>query len=366
MDGTLVLFTPSGPAVVTDWAVTSGLGVGRDEFVAGFRAAERDGRTGRSVEGFDPKAALGRKGTRTLDRMTALVIATAGSLLADRPEGSDARASVGLVLGSSTGSIASITEFTRDTFVRDRPYLVDPSQFPNTVMNSAAGRTAIWYGLRGLNSTIAAGHLTGLVALRYASRMIRLGYADTLLVGAVEEVSAPIAVAAAAIRGAGMAGPGGGDTPLGEGCVLFTVRSGSATDRADGSAPAAEVVDFELGNADADADAGARSDRLARAIRALLARTGIGPDEIELVSLAQSGDGELDKAERAAVDAVLGGSARRLAASERLGNTFSALGAFQLAAVLAVLGPAPTRPGRPCLLTGLGTDGAVGCALIRV
>ena len=172
---------------VTDWSALSGLGVGRDAFRQGFLAAG-DGPDGRLVEDFDAAETLGRKGTRTLDRMTAQVIATAGMVLAGRDDSEAARARIGLVLGSSTGSVQSITDFTRDTFVRERPYLVNPADFPSTVMNNAAGRTAIWYGLRGPNSTIAAGHLTGLVALRYASRLIRLGYVDTLLVGAVEEV----------------------------------------------------------------------------------------------------------------------------------------------------------------------------------
>jgi hypothetical protein len=68
------------------------------------------------------------------------------------------------------------------------------------------------------------------------------------------------------------------------------------------------------------------------------------------------------------VDEVVGAGPRRTVASERTGNSFSALGAFQLAAALAVARAEPRAgdPGRPCLLTSLGTDGSVGCALVRV
>lgn len=350
---------------VTDWSVLSALGVGRDDFARGFLAAGGAGPDGVLVEDFDPTELLGKKGTRTLDRMTAQVIATAGMVLAGRPDSPEVRGRIGLVLGTSTGSVQSITEFTRDTFVRERPYLVNPANFPSTVMNNAAGRTAIWYGLRGPNSTIAAGHLTGLVALRYASRLIRLGYVDTLLVGAVEEVSEAVSVGVGAMRRAGTLGAGSGSAPLGEGCALFLVdgrEEGSSGDAV------AELVAFEFGVTEAGAASATTAAGLARTIRTLLARTGVAPEDLWLVSLAQSGDGSLDEAELAAVDEVLGPGPRRIVASERTGNSFSALGAFQLAAALAVAGQDPPGgdPGRPCLLTSLGIDGSVGCALTRI
>jgi 3-oxoacyl-[acyl-carrier-protein] synthase II len=353
--------------VLTDWSALSGLGVGRDDFSRGFlTAGDRSG--GLLVEDFDPAEMLGRKGTRTLDRMTAHVIATAGMVLAGRDDEAAARARIGLVLGTSTGSVQSITEFTRDTFVRERPYLVNPADFPSTVMNNAAGRTAIWYGLRGPNSTVAAGHLTGLAALRYASRLIRLGHADTLLVGAVEEVSEAVSAGVGAMRRAGTVGPGTGTVPLGEGCVFFLLdgRDEDADGRPDGAV--AELVGFEFGVAEAGGDPVATAAGLARAVRKLLARTGVDPGDLWLVSLAQSGDGQLDEAELAAVDEVVGPGPGRVVAAERTGNSFSALGAFQLAAALAVAGRdrAAEGPTRPCLLTSLGIDGGVGCALVRL
>ena len=348
-------------AKIHDWSVVSGLGVGREEFSRRYLA----GTAAPVLDDFDATTIIGRKGTRTLDRMTSQVIATAGLLLDGGLVSEEARGSVGLVLGSSTGSIASITDFTRDTFTQDRPYLVNPANFPNTVMNSAAGRTAIWYGLRGLNSTIAAGHLTGLVALRYASRMIRLGYADTLRVGAVEEVSGAVTAGVDAVRGHCASAPGGGVNPLGEGCVLFLLggRGGAG-----GGTAAAGLVDVEMGTAEYGADTAMLSAALARTIRALLARTGLRPADIELVSLARSGDGALDGAEATAVADVLGTAGRRIVAADLTGNSFSALGAFQLAAALAVAGGdrGPGDPTRPCLITSMGTDGSVGCALVRV
>jgi 3-oxoacyl-[acyl-carrier-protein] synthase II len=367
---------PPGPRIVGS-AVLSPLGVNRKEFADGLLG----GRTGHpsptvdasgppsvgyALDGFDPTRMLGSKGTRTLDRMTLMVIATTGMVL-DEQEHSfgDKRNAVGLVLGTSTGSVASITDFTQDTFTQGKPYFVNPAAFPNTVMNGAAGSTAIWHKLRGLNSTISAGQLTGLAALRYATRMIRRGYADTLLVGCVEELSTPVAWAAHRLRQA--YGPEGEPQPLGEGCVVFLVDS--ARTAAEQSREAlAEIVDFEFGIMSIAEGVAAQGALLATSIRRLLRRNAVSPEDLWLISLAQGGDTERDAAERHAVDEICGDAEppRRIVVARQVGSTFSALAGFQLAGVLAMAereGPADLS--RPSLITSLGADGAVGCALVR-
>lgn len=375
----------SHPRVV-GWSALSPLGVGRQAFVDGLLAgrsgtlpaATVDGPppAGYPLAGFDPAALIGTKGTRTLDRMTLMVIATTTLVLTEYSDTlGDDLGSIGLVLGTSTGSIDSITGFLRDTFTQDRPYYVDPAAFPNTVMNGAAGRTAIWHGLRGPNSTVAGGQGTGLAALRYASRMIRRGYAHTLLVGCVEELSQPVAWAAHQIRGGTTT-----ITPLGEGCVVFLVRSAEAisgTSAAEGSAAGdsatqtgclAGLVDFEFGVA-ARHDPGALADTLASAIGTVLRRCGVEPAEVWLVSLGQSGAAELDAAELDGVDRALGRghTPRRVVAARQVGNSYSALNAFQLAAALAIAeSEDSTTRSRPAILTSVGNDGTVACALISL
>jgi 3-oxoacyl-[acyl-carrier-protein] synthase II len=365
----------SGPRIVGA-SVLSPLGVGWQEFVDGFRG----GRTGHPppasgaagppsvgyvLDGFEPTRMLGSKGTRTLDRMTLMVIATTGMVL-DQHEHTfgDKRNAMGLVLGTSTGSISSITDFTRDTFVQGKPYFVNPAAFPNTVMNGAAGHTAIWHKLRGLNSTVSSGQLTGLAALRYATRMIRRGYAGTLLVGCVEELSAPVAWAAHQLRQTGDPRP---EPPLGEGCVVFLVDS--ARDAAEHDREAlAEIVDFEFGIVPTSEGVAAQAALLADGIRRLMRRHSVAPEDLWLVSLAQGGDVERDAAERHAVDGICADaeSPRRIVAAHQVGSTFSALAGFQLAAVLATAqGEGPANLSRYSLITSLGADGAVGCALVR-
>jgi hypothetical protein len=143
------------------------------------------------VPDFQVRAVLGKKGTRSMDRVTGLAITTVGRLLDDAPRNREVATgeSAALVLGTTIGSVQSQMDFVRDSFTGERPYLVDPARFPNAVMNCAAGQSAIWHRLKGPNTTIAGGRAAGLYALNYTRRLLRFGRAGTVLCGAVEEFS---------------------------------------------------------------------------------------------------------------------------------------------------------------------------------
>jgi 3-oxoacyl-[acyl-carrier-protein] synthase II len=94
---------------------------------------------------------------------------------------------IGVVLGSTMGSVHSISEFDKEG-LREGPRYVNPALFPNTVINSPASQVAIRFGLRGLNSTISTGFTASMDAMQYAGDMLRLGRAEALLVGGVEEL----------------------------------------------------------------------------------------------------------------------------------------------------------------------------------
>ena len=76
---------------------------------------------------------------------------------------------VGLVLGTTFCSVKTIAEFDRRG-LQLGPSHVSPLDFANSVINAAAGQTAIWHGLRGVNSTISAGEASGLLAIAYRRR----------------------------------------------------------------------------------------------------------------------------------------------------------------------------------------------------
>src|SRR5579859_4747183 len=137
----------SAPLAVTGWSAVSALGIGAGTFSDGIIAgrtagqgAERDdtapapGLEG-SVPGFDIRRLLGRKNTRAMDRITGLTVLTVGRLLdAEQAAGHEFSGhETGFVLGTTTGSVQSMMDFSRDSFIQDRPYLVDPARFPSWV-----------------------------------------------------------------------------------------------------------------------------------------------------------------------------------------------------------------------------------------
>ncbi|MQY07903.1 beta-ketoacyl synthase N-terminal-like domain-containing protein [Actinomadura macrotermitis] len=180
---------------ITGWSAVSPYGVGAASFAAGVRsrrpaAAEPDpagvpGAEVCRVPGFDPRTALGGKGTRAMNRVTGLAVTAVGALAAARPEPDAA-----LVLGTTSGSVQSMMDFTRASLTGERPFDVEPSAVPGAVMNCAAGFSAIRYGLTGPNTTIAGGRAAGLLGLAYARRLLAAGRAATVLCGAAEECSA--------------------------------------------------------------------------------------------------------------------------------------------------------------------------------
>ncbi|MFC8666667.1 beta-ketoacyl synthase N-terminal-like domain-containing protein [Streptomyces sp. NPDC057199] len=352
--------------VVSGWSTASPYGLGAEAFAAGVggdRCAVRGAedaadlgpyeRAGR-IPDFDVRAILGRKGTRAMDRATALAVTTAGMLLESAGSGlaGDDPEAVGMVLGTGHGSVQSIMDFTRDSLRGDKPFHVDPALFPNTVMNRAAGQSAIWHTLRGPNTTVAGGAPTGLLALNYAARLLRQGHCEAVLCGAVEEFSTERAwLEYRARTGSPSRQPTG---PLGEGCALFLLESlGRAA--AHGRTPLASLSGSRFIAFTAPERA---RDAVARAATEALKEADVRPEDVALLVPSDSG-GPLGAREDAAL-ADLFGEHRppRLRLRRLVGDCGAASASFQLAAAL-------TAGDGPVLVTSVDPDGQTGAVVLR-
>jgi 3-oxoacyl-[acyl-carrier-protein] synthase II len=302
---------------------------------------------------FNVRDHLGRKGTSLFDRWTSFSVVTCGLALSDGGVQLDTRPRerVGIVLGTTAGGLKSTSDFSRDTLVQEKPYLVQPSLFPNTVMNCGAGQSAIWYGLKGVNATVAGGQLAFLQALRYAATSLGRGYVDTLLTGAVEEFSPHVAWATRLVTA----------VPPGEGAAVFVVeRDGEA--RAAGRPVDAEILAVSTGFCPGPRDDAALVSALAGCIRTALTRAGVPAHE---VSLAATGDADAGVETAALAEATPGASVRLLPVKRWFGECQAASGALQLAAILALHRAEPARDGGISVLTGHTADGGVGACVIR-
>lgn len=356
-----------GPYIST-WSAVSAFGIGRVEFSEGVRR-QKPALTGLGpdegpaamaraglVPNGDPRELLGRKGTRSMDRATGLAVAAVGRLLDDgtggRIDGLDDNTA--LVLGTSNGSVRSIMSFTRDALTEDKPYFVDPARFPNTVMNCAAGQSAIRHGLRGPNVTVAGGRASALLALNHARRLQRSGRARSVVCGAVEEYSPERAWL-------DWHAQGGRQAPvIGEGSavlLLESLESATAGDRA----PLAELAAVRTALPAREADI---ATVLAGCLRQSLTAAAI--DASDVWAVAPTGvRGDLGAYERAGLAEVFAGRVpRETVCSELLGDTYAASVAFQIVSLLSLAERDADAAGRAGLVTTVDADGVVGCAVL--
>ncbi|MEV7287844.1 beta-ketoacyl synthase N-terminal-like domain-containing protein [Streptomyces sp. NPDC093252] len=368
MSVTLATGADPDTLVVSGWSAATPYGLGTGPFTEGVRgnldavtatAADRPAGLGPYeraglVPGFDPRAVLGRKGTRAMDRATGLAVATAGMLLETAGGGlaADVPEAVGMVLGTGHGSVQSIMDFTRSSLTGDKPYHVDPALFPNTVMNRAAGQSAIWHTLRGPNTTVAGGAPTGLLALNYAARLLRQGHCEAVLCGAVEEFSTDRAwLEYRARTGAPHRQPAG---PLGEGCALFLLEPRGRA-RAHGREPLAALLAARF---IAFTDPERADEAVARSVAEALKEAGLRPEDVALVVPSDCG-GPLGAREDAALARLLGEHRPpRLRLRRLLGDLGAASAAVQLAAAV-------TAGDSPVLVTSVDPDGQTGAVLLR-
>lgn len=188
--------------VITGIGVVSPIGIGKDAFwnsleegksgirpVTLFDVSNLKSRLAGEISNFNPDTILGSKGLRNLDRTTKLALCASKLCFEDAKFEitSENASEVGVVLGSTMGSVSSISEFDKEA-IKNGPKSVNPALFSNTVMNSPASQISIRFGIKGFNTTISTGFTSSLDAIEYACNFIRLGRAKAVLVGGVEEL----------------------------------------------------------------------------------------------------------------------------------------------------------------------------------
>jgi 3-oxoacyl-[acyl-carrier-protein] synthase II len=366
--------------VVSAWSAVSAYGVGSQPFREGITAgrsavAPLDPEahpvpyaSGGLVPDFSARTHVGKKGTRTMDRVTAIAVTAVGRVIADcQDELAERPDQMGLVLGTGHGSVQSIMDFTKGSLTGERPYHVEAARFPNTVMNRAAGTSAIWHGIKGPNTTVAGGALTGLLALSYAVRLHRGGHCTRVMCGAAEEFTTQRALLEWHGRDTDDRDDEEPAVSLGEGGAVFLMET-SEQATAGGRRPLARVLTTRFrGFHDPD---GAR-EALAACVREALDAARVRPSDVRLVAPCAGGGRRLAEQEEAVIGDALG--VPDPADPERIewvhvgplvGDASAAATSLQLAAVLATAGEDGLAPGEAALVTGVERDGMVGCAVL--
>ncbi len=331
------------PRAITGIGVASPLGTGRQAFLEAMRASARAIPAGGRVEvpGFDAatQAHLGDKGLRSLDRLTKLLlVATRLSLHDAKLKAGGAWTGVsgdqvGLVCSNAYGSLEAITELDRVAILEDARY-INPSRFPLTVANSAAGYASIWEDLRAVNVSVSDGNCGGLDAIACADALLEHDRARAIVVGGAEAMSEALYLAFQKIGVLSEA------AFLGEGAAMVTLEPTDAA-RARGAEVVAEVTGYGTAFYAPERESSLvfpSAEAMEHAVQGALADAATTAAEVDLVVSGAAGVRAFDEAEHQGCARALGGVAVPIIAPKlALGETLGAGGAMGVLAAIAAL-----------------------------
>ncbi|HUI93058.1 MAG TPA: beta-ketoacyl synthase N-terminal-like domain-containing protein [Chitinivibrionales bacterium] len=195
----------------------------------GFHSLSKDTPCFR-IGDFEPEAILGKKGLRTKDHATKLLLSAIELGFKDLFESTPEPARPGLCIGTSFGSVQSIGDFLSDAIINGF-HNVNPQAFANTVINAPTSNANIRYLSRALSSTVSTTFNAGLDALAYAAMFLRRGYASWLIAGGLEELSYYALIGLdknGSLSASGVCAPFGATadgTVAGEGCAVFCLET---------------------------------------------------------------------------------------------------------------------------------------------
>lgn len=357
--------------VVTGMGVFSPLGIGRESYssalltgISGFSpitlfdTSNFNVHTAGEIKDFDPVIYLGKKGLRDLDRSTRLVCSAAKLAIEDsKLEITDENTNlIGVSIGSTFGSLHSISQFDRVGLI-EGPKCVNPSHFPNTVLNSPASRISIWFGIKGFNTTISTGFCASLDAVSYAADFIKLNRANAVLAGGVEELCEEMLLCFNAL---GWLSGSDASAPLScpfdakrsgfvfsEGAVVFALEEKeyalkrganiNAVIKGYGNA-FSPVRNRDLSLVDKNLKADAKG--LADAIGIALKDASLNPQDINCVFSCANSTKRLDVVETEAIKSVFNEYAYKISITSiksMVGESYSASGSFALAAAVCAI-----------------------------
>jgi beta-ketoacyl-acyl-carrier-protein synthase II len=357
--------------VVTGLGVVSPVGIGAadswDALVAGrsgiaditlFDTTDYPIHVAGEVKGFDASRYMDGKDVRRHDRNTHFAVAATGEAMRDAgllnadgmlDSGQADPDRFGMIVGTAIGGIGMISDGLAT--LRERgPSRISPVLLPHMIPDAASGMVAIQYGIRGPNMAVVSACATGGHAIGEAMETIVRGQADLMLGAGTEAVIVPIAFAGFGQMKA-LGSPIDPDTGaydptiasrpfdatrdgfvVSEGCAVLVLEEMNHA-LARGARPIAELIGYGSSNDAFHMAAPAeRGEGSQRSMRAALARAGIGPEAVDYVNANGTSTPLNDRYESAAIGAVFGEHAAKLAVSSTksmTGHMMGAAGAFE-------------------------------------
>lgn len=304
------------------------------------------------VAEFDATVYMGKKGLRTLDRATKLLVSTAKLAIEDSgftitDENTD---DIGVSVGTTFGSLKSIAEFDEVT-LREGPRYTNPALFPNTVINSPASQVSIWHNIKGFNTTISTGFTASLDAMQYAWDFLQLERAKLIYSGGVEEMCWHTYFGMHELQF--LSGSKEGEPfvncpfdrrrngiTFGEGAVLFAMEDLDHA-RARGARIWGEILSFGYSFDPFRLNRfNPRGPGVEEAIKEALDESGLDISDIDYICANANSTPVADRVETMIIKKIFGSRAKKIPVSaikSMIGETYSVSGAMGVAAALGAI-----------------------------
>ncbi len=302
------------------------------------------------VKNFDPKAYLGPKGLRNLDRSSLFLLTAAKEALEDAKLSIDDSNTddIGVCTGTTFPHLSSIVEFDREV-IKDGLSFSNPALFPSTVLNAASSQISIRFNIQGFNTTISTGYTSSLEALKYSLVALETGKVKIVLSGGSEALSQSLFFGfnklgyMAGIKGEALSCPYDrrrNGPVLGEGTALFCIEDEKSAKRR--AAPlyakvrsAANFFDgYRLGKIHP------KGEGLEAAVKQALDEAGASTADIDYICGCANSSKDLDRIEVMVLKKIFGKNSKNIPISSpksMFGETISASAALQIATVIAAM-----------------------------
>jgi 3-oxoacyl-[acyl-carrier-protein] synthase II len=344
---------PERRVVITGIGPVTPIGIGRDAFWSGLRAARSAVRritrfdptpfrshVAAEIDDFDPTRWVEPRRARRLDRCSLFSLAAARLALVDAGIELDREDPdrIGAMMGTALGGV-SFAEQEHQKYLQGGLRAVEPGLALTVFVGASSCNLAIELGISGPNITNGMSCASGAIAIGEAFRVVQRGEADCMLAGGAEAPLSPLSYGAFAIIRAMSTrnhDPGTASRPfdrhrdgfvMAEGATVLVVEERERA-RARGATIYAELVGYGLTN-DAHHMTAPRPDgrQASRAMRNALSSAAVAPEAIGYVNAHGSSTPLNDPTEAQAIRAVLGRHAERVRVSGTKGYYGHALGA---------------------------------------
>jgi len=349
---------------VTGLGLVCPLGVGRDAVFQGLREArvairrvDEDvdlsgvrSKVAGVADGFDPLALILPKRARRMGRATQMAVAAARLACEDARFSPRDTHRGGVAVGTGIGAMEALVD-NHLVLLKRGAERVSPFLAPTMMPNAPAAEVSIELGVKGPSVGVVTACAASAHAIGIAWGWVKAGLVDWALAGGAESVLIPLVFAAFDRMGALSRNPDPQTASrpfdaqrdgfvIGEGAGMLLLES-EAHARARGAAPLAELAGFGQSSdafhitAPPEDGEGAR-----RAMEAALASAGLGPEEIDYINAHGTSTPLNDRAETAAIKALLGARAYEVPVSStksQIGHLLGAAGAVEAGAALFAL-----------------------------